>query len=206
LRTEDDGGGTAGCSSIYKYPGETLVYNLADAFDAEPLSGMDPCHATAIQYKGDTIVVSVTILSAFVAVSTSGELKWVLGSADSTFDTSATPWAAQFGFDFVSEDKLVIFDNNTPGSSPIGTQPALGHVLNLDHSTQTTSYSLTYQSGLAGAVLGDAQELPGGNLLFEYVGVLHEVTPGGELVQVVNFGNSSGYINHRSTLYGPPPR
>jgi hypothetical protein len=61
--------------------------------------------------------------------------------------------------------------------------------------------------GNGSSSLGDAQRLPNGNTLVTYSnqGVIREVDSGGQVVQTFET-DALGYVMHRASLYGPPPK
>jgi hypothetical protein len=195
-------GGTVGCDSVYEYPGDTLVYDLADAFPSSNTSGNDACHAGAIGYNAaeDTITVALRTLNAIVAIASNGSLKWVLGSADGTLDTGGVTWQVQYGMHLLDATTLAFFNNQTSASS-------FGRLVTLDHGAQTATFSLAYSMPVS-QIYGDAQFLPNGNLLFtaSTVGSGYEVTRTGSLVRTITFPGPVSLANYRTSLYGPPPR
>ena len=87
---------------------------------------------------------------------------------------------------------------------------ALELVLDSAAMTATPVWSYTANPAIANMVMGDVQRLPNGNTVvaFSTRGVLHEVRADGSLLQSWTWpaGSTFGYIEKRSTLYGPPPR
>jgi hypothetical protein len=193
------------CDAVYKYPGNTLVYDLADALPTEdPSGGGDVCHANQIHYNHDdaSVTVSLLNLNAFVTVGTDGTLKWVLGSSDSTFDLGSFSWTGNFGFHWANDTTFAFWEN--------GGNASLGHVFTLDFANNEVDADKTYDPGSQSTLFGDIQVLPGGNILTtaSQAGSVREMTPSGETVQEMNIptGSGIGQLTFRETLYGAPPR
>jgi hypothetical protein len=98
--------------------------------------------------------------------------------------------------------------DGSDGSS--GGSTAIEMVLDTAAATATTVWSYTANPAIANMVMGDVQRMPNGNTVvaFSTKGVLHEVSADGSLLQAWTWpaGSTFGYIQKRSTLYGPPPR
>jgi hypothetical protein len=75
--------------------------------------------------------------------------------------------------------------------------------LTTPNATEVWSYAGDYAS----PTLGDAQRLPNGNTLVTYSnrGIIQEVDGDKHLVRELSTA-TLGYVEHRPTLYGPPPR
>jgi hypothetical protein len=97
----------------------------------------------------------------------------------------------------------LLFFNNGPQSTTIEV------ALDLDAMTAEPVWSYSHPSITSG-IFGDVQRLPNGNTVVGYgvAGVAQEVSAGGEVLQELElpFGHGFGYIQKRSSLYGPPPR
>jgi hypothetical protein len=94
-----------------------------------------------------------------------------------------------------------VFFNNGTG------QTSIVRVLKLDTVNMTATSVLTYQaSGASSFVLGDAQQLPNGNVLVTYSTgrQVHEISASGQLVASYETPNQLGYSEFRDSLYGPP--
>jgi hypothetical protein len=211
------GAPSGACDAIYKFPGNSLVYDLTLAFPSynHTTGGIngDSCHVNSIHLSefDDSVTVSSALLDAFVNVGEDGTLRWVLGSADSDFELGTLSWNVNFGFHRVSEEEFVFFEN---AGGPLGGGPiagSIGHVLTLDETNGTISSELAYAPGtLNSSVFGDALKLPNGNYLFVFStqGIFQEVTPEGTLVREYQYGEGpfATYVDYRSWLYGPPLR
>jgi hypothetical protein len=95
-------------------------------------------------------------------------------------------------------------DGSSSGSA------AIEIALDTTTMTATTIWSYTANPPIANMVMGDVQRMPNGNTVvgFSTKGVLHEVSADGTLLQSWTWpaGATFGYIEKRTTLYGPPPR
>jgi hypothetical protein len=67
-----------------------------------------------------------------------------------------------------------------------------------------------YDGNASTPVLGDVHRLPNGNTLVVYTsrGTIHEIDEDQQLVRsmVWGLGGAVTYVQHRASLYGPPPR
>jgi hypothetical protein len=201
-------GGFGDCDAIYKYPGETMLHDVNSAFSWTGVGaiGQENCHTNAIHYNefDNSVTYSDTNHSGLVNLDyDSGAIKWVYGGAqDSTF-TGDVSWDRQHGHHMPDADTLYVFNN---GEFTGGTSMAFRARFN----GNTASRDWEYNGGVNSSTLGDVQVLPGGNILVTFSsagGIVHEVDESGQRVQELNLPfQNSGYVNHRPTLYGKPPR
>jgi hypothetical protein len=102
----------------------------------------------------------------------------------------------------INSTTMAFFNNQMAGGG------SFGRVIELDHDNNSAEFTLSVALPQT-AVLGDAQFLSNGNLLFT-AGVarsIQEVTPSGDPVQTLTLpGVGVGFAEHRRTLYGAPPR
>jgi len=94
------------------------------------------------------------------------------------------------------DDHLLLFAN-------LGGEADLtSRVIEYDLDTGEEVWS--YESGELTPNFGDVQRLPGGNTLvtFSNAGVIHEVTPEGELVLEIVTEENLGYVTWVPSLYG----
>ena len=80
-------------------------------------------------------------------------------------------------------------------------------MLEFDLTTPDATEVWSYENDYTSPTLGDVERLPNGNTLISYsnAGVLQEIDSDKNLVQ--EFSTTSlGYVEYRSSLYGPPPR
>lgn len=202
--------GSDNCDNVTKRSADgtlTPLYDVRQAF-GDAFSGgiQDPCHCNSIHYheQDDTITFSCLNQNAYVKITQSGELLWVLGgnNGQSHFEGDGSEWLRQHGHDLVADNRLVFFNNG--GGMMAGTSLAIEVELDFENMTATRVW--TYDGDNSSQTLGDVQRLPNGNTLVTYcnAGAIHEVDSAGELVQSWTFSNGVGYVDHRSSLYGPP--
>jgi hypothetical protein len=164
-------------------------------------------HANSLLYHppDDSYTVSDLYASAYVKISRRGELLWQFGA---DCEGALTPKCAtgevsgNHGHHLLDDGNLVFF-NASPSQSV-----AREYILNGAESSFTAEPVWSYAgNGVRTITLGDVQRLPNGNTLIDFSndGELHEVSPTGELVQILEATNL-GYANFRESLYGPPLR
>jgi len=120
------------------------------------------------------------------------------------------------GVHMVSADDLLVFNNNSRvsmgGTGSAGGDGSGSSAIEIKLSGKTGSQAWSYKgpSSLQTDVMGDLQRLPNGNTFVGYStkGAAHEVSSSGTLLREMTWpaGSTFGYIEVRSTLYGPPPR
>ncbi len=164
-------------------------------------------HANSISYlqADDSYIVSDRNPNLYVKVSRQGQLIWQFGGSNPVGPfISGGSWEVNHGHHMLSNGNLLIF-NNGGGFGGGGSSPVIEFKLDLNSMTATEVWR--YSSNNGSPTLGDVQRLPNGNTLVTYSnsGVLHEVDSSGGLVQSFTIG-SVGYVTHRPTLYGPPPK
>lgn len=205
------GGGRDGCSRIQKWSeaaGLADFYDLRDAFGAMFKAGNDPCHCNSIQYNqlDASVTVSCLTQNAFVKLSSTAELIWVLGgnNGQSHF-TGDVGWNRQHGHHLLSEDRILFFNNNGAGDAT--SSSSLAVELQLDASNGTATRVWEYDGGETSQTLGDVQRLPNGNTLVTYsnAGLVHEVDSAKSRVQTWDFGGGVGYAEHRPSSSAPRP-
>lgn len=191
---------------------ETVIYTVSDAFGGNVGGGNDPCHTNAIHYNADddTFTFSALMLNSFVKISSSGTLIWVLGGDASQFSGDGADWDRQHGHHMLAPDRILFFNNGSLGGPGSGGGGSLALEVLLDLDSMTATRVWDYDGNNSSQNLGDVQRLPNGNTLVTYsnAGVVHEVNSDRQLIQEMTWrtGGAIGYVNHRPTLYGPPPR
>ena len=150
----------------------------------------------------DSYTVSDLNQDAYVKVTRQGDVVWVLGGSTSDFTGDGATWQAQHGHHVLGDDRFLFFSNG-PFQGPSQVIE-----VTLDLQTMTATRVWQYVSGERSIIFGDVERLANGNTLVTYssFGVLHEVSPTGELVQELQWEPSAavGYVTKRASLYGPP--
>ncbi len=189
------------CSGIVeRTPAGDITTIVSDVHEIyEP---MGECHPNSIHYHpdDDSFTISDRNPDLFVKISREGEVLWQLGGGNpiASLHYQGT-WAVNHGHHVLPNGNFLFFNNGAARSE----SPVLEFELTEPEATLVWSYSSEYSS----PTLGDVQRLPNGNTLITYsnAGVIQEVDRDQRLVQ--QFGTTSlGYVEHRPTLYGPPPR
>lgn len=168
------------------------------------------CHPNSVLYhpEDESLTISDREPNLYVKVSKAGELEWQFGGENPKGPHIPATWSVNHGHQFLPDNHFLFFNNN--GNEPgfgAGTSHAVEYALDLQAMTATEVFRYVSDSGLNSGSLGDVQRLPNGNTLVTYsnTGVIHEVDPEGEVVQVFSTG-VVGYAMHRESLYGPPPK
>ena len=180
--------------------GVSEIINVRDAF-----RGTNTCHTNSLHYHAadDSYTFSDLHQEAFAKVTRAGTVEWVLGGTTSDFTGDGADWLNQHGHELLAPDRLLFFNNGEAPSNSLALEVAL------DFDTMTATRVWEYDAGIRTPIFGDVQRLPNGNTLVSYglAGVIHEVTPNGELVESTTFalGGGLSYVTKRASLYGPPP-
>jgi hypothetical protein len=177
----------------------TDLYDQTRDFNAQ-IEDSNGSHTNYVTYVPELDAVSFSLRhSSTIGLISypAAELLAVFGGPISTFDIS---WEFQHGH-HVLADHILIFNNN--GSN--GGSSVLGYQFDIAASTATEYFD--YSSGNSSGAFGDVKELPNGNVFVTYStsGVMHEVSPEGELLREITTSESLGYSEHVGALYGSPP-
>ena len=201
-----------GCMKVVERTADGQLHDIINSEDVNP---GDQCLINSIHYwpDDDTITYSDLGHNAYVKITRSGQVLWVLGGPNSTFTQGdGIKWFGEHGHHMLAPDRLLMFNNGInpmTGERDSGTTSTVYEVM-LDQSTNTATRVWQYAGGLQTNVFGDAQRLPNGNTVVNYGirGTIHEVDPDGNLVQSMSWdlGGVIAYIDWRSSLYGPPDR
>jgi hypothetical protein len=198
--------GSNGCDDVKERAPNGMVKTIVNAETAHGAGG--PCHLNNIQYspEDDTLLFSDLDNDNITKVTRTGETVWVISGSTSDFTGDGASWDTQHGIHVLGVDRFLVFNN---ASNQTGSH-ALEILLNLQSMTATKVWEYTEAGRLHNQVMGDVQRLPNGNTIVAYStrGVLQEVDAEGEIVQDWGWPVSGafGYIEHRPTLYGPPPK
>ena len=206
-----------GCEDIKEYSPAGSVRTVANAGAVQGVTS--GCHLTSIQHSrdDDTLVFSDLAHQSIVKIRrTDGTMVWVLGGSAATL-TGTTWQGGQTGLHVLAADRLLLFANNS--KNPVGGMSlggdgtgsiAMELALDVPGKKATQVWSYKANPAIPNDLMGDVQRLPNGNTIVAYSnqGKLHEVDTSGTLLQewTWNMGLSLGYVEKRSTLYGPPPR
>jgi hypothetical protein len=192
-----------GCDEVLEFDpatGQTTtLFNLTDAHGA-----LD-CHVNYLAYSAldDSFYISDWAESAYVKISRTGELLWVLNGNSATI--AGTDWVRQHGIHVLAPDHFVIYSNGEPGSS----MPSPVIEFQLDEAGGMATELWRYESEYQAQFGGDVQRLDNGNTYVVYSsgGVIQEVNPAGQLVEELSWstGTTVSYAVKRGSLYGGPP-
>jgi len=162
---------------------------------------LDWTHSNSLVELPDHWVMEARHWDALLGINkASGEVDWILGGDFG--DWSRGPDSAVWSHPHVSqmtEEVLVTFDNGDH-REPRKSR-AVVYDLDLDAKTYTERFRIGEEDGQFLPLLGDAQLLPGGNLLISWseLGRVDEYTPEGELVwrMELPLGTVVGRVDHR---------
>jgi hypothetical protein len=201
-----DGTGTEGRDVITELGADGTLTTIADIGDllAAPSSGA--YHPNALRYHAhdDSFTVSELNTNAFVKLTRSGELVWQLGGMNprgASFTlVELEPWIANHGHDLLEDGRFVFFNNGRTGQADSRILE-----VTLDETAWTATKTREYADAAVTYFLGDAAYLPSGHLLVTYsnMGLIQEVDAAGSVVQSFQ-GTTFGYVEFRTSLYGPP--
>lgn len=198
---EEASAGGATRDVLYEFEPEaeetTLLYDELTDFAA--VLGDTPAHTNYIAYVPHLNAISFSMLTSNTIGLVSypaGELLATFGGPASDFDMA---WTKQHGHQ-VLEDELLVFSNEGPKLKSIVLQ------YQLDLQASSAVPGAQYVSDDATPTFGDVKRLPNGNLLITYSnsGALHELDADWQLLRRTDTVGL-GYVEHRSSLYGPPP-
>ncbi len=187
------------CDRIMERASDGSVHKVIGVQEAH--GGVNPCHTNSIHFhpEDETYTFSDLNQNAYVKVTRSGEVVWVLGGTTSDFTGDGAEWRREHGHHLTEPNRLLFFNNNQ------NPTPARVVEVALDFSAMTATRVWEYGGGLATPIYGDVQRLTNGNTLVTYgtAGVIEEVLPNHELVRALRFGlgGALGYATHRRSLY-----
>jgi hypothetical protein len=194
------------CDDIKERAPDGTVRTLVNAYAAHQAGAH--CHVNAVQYSpsDDTLIFSDLYSWNFTKIRRDGSVVWVLGGATSSVTGDGVSWVNQHGLHVLGVDRLLYFNNGAPNEGSL----AIELLLDLEAMTATPVWTYAAEPPLPNQIMGDVQRLENGNTLVSYsqMGVVHEVSPTGVLLQEMSWELSGafGYTMHRKSLYGPPPR
>lgn len=176
----------------------TLIYDQLTDFEFEDDRGG---HTNQVNFVPELNALSFSMyFNDTVALVSypAGDLMAVFGGPETMFPDM--DWDGQHGHD-VRSDRVTIFNNN--GSN--GGASVLRFQYDLQGGSSTSQPD--YSPGNDSAAFGDVKELPNGNFFVTYsiTSVIHEISPSLELLREVETNVALGYVEHRATMYGPPP-
>jgi hypothetical protein len=206
---ESESGGGAfgdmgGCDRIMERSPTGDIHEIITSSDAH---GESSCHINSVHYQesDDTITFSDTNPSCYIKVDREGNVIWQLGGSQTDFQVQQ--WDRNHGHHMMDDGNFLLFNNGSMGGA--ATSKAIE--LSLDLNGMTTQRVWEYsQNGMSSDVLGDVQRLPNGNTLVTYSsrGMIQEVSNQGKVLRELSWqlGTALGYVMHRESLYGPPPK
>lgn len=187
-----------------------LLVDLGVVFEKYPkAAGREACHVNAINYYPDRELFSVAdrekdVIAVFDVMGRPvtaigqvpfGELPFTPVIAEG----ATTAWRVQHGHDLYADDRLVLFSNHEMGAAE---SPVLHYTIRGNKAKLDWQYTDLPPSGTQ----GDADHLPNGNFLLtsSTAGEIHELNENRELVRTIEFSGGIGYVDYRTSLYGPP--
>lgn len=189
------------CSGILERSPSGEITSIVDDVHTlyEPVGD---CHPNSIHYhpEDDSFTLSDRNPDLFVKISRTGELEWQFGGTNPLGSVHYQgTWNVNHGHQLLPNGHFLFFNNGGAARQ----SPVLEYELTEPEATLVWSYTSDYVSG----TLGDVQRLPNGNTLITYsnAGVILEIDGDSRLVQQFSLP-SVGYVEHRASLYGPPPR
>ena len=195
------------CASIIEVHPDMSVTDLIPDVSAIYTPVMQ-CHPNAILYhpEDESFTVSDRNPNLYVKVSKTGDIHWQFGGNNPLGPHIQESWNVNHGHHLLANGNFLFFNNNGRGGVGSAAQsPVWEFSMNVDGLSATELWH--YVSNNNSAALGDVQRLYNGNTLITYSisGVVHEVDEGGQLVRSFQT-ESLGYMMHRESLYGAPPK
>jgi hypothetical protein len=186
---------------LYEFDPETeqstSIYDEITDFAA--VIGDTPAHTNYIAYVPHLNAISFSMLTSNTIGLVSypeGDLLATFGGTASDFDMN---WTKQHGHQ-VLEDELLVFSNEGTKLNSVVLQ------YQIDLEASSSKLASEYVSDDQTPTFGDVKRLGNDNLLITYsnVGAIQEVSSDGQLLRRTKTVGI-GYVEHRSSLYGPPP-
>lgn len=205
----DEGGEPRTVWSVF----DDFAPDLASEFPPySPGPGIEPVeewtHFNGLSYDERTDAYLLTnaspALQMVVCIDrATGELRWVLGSAESDFvEVGADPMIHAPHSAQMLEDGVLVFNR---GDFQNGCSRANEIALDLDDWSAETVWEYSSEECIINYLLGHTERLPGGNTVttFTTAGQIDEVTPDGELVWRVSavVGTGFGFGGRVEDLY-----
>jgi hypothetical protein len=191
------------CDRIMERAPDGSVREVIDVHDAH--GGVSMCHTNSLHFHAEDATFTFSDLNqnAYVKVTRSGEVQWVLGGTTSDFTGDGAEWSREHGHDLIAADRLLFFNNEKPPA------PSVAVEVSLDLTSMTATRVWEHSAGLNTPIYGDAQRLHNGNTLVTYgvAGVIEEVTANHEVARTLRFGlgGALGYSTHLRSLDVPEP-
>jgi len=173
------------------------------------------CHPNAILYhpEDDSFTVSDRNPNLYVKITRAGEVQWQLGGSNPLGPHIQQTWSVNHGHHLLPNGNFLFFNNNGDGGGMGGpgsanASPAKELALDLDGLTATEVWRYDPEPARGSGSLGDVQRLENGNTLITYSNAswIYEVDADGATVQTYQSEAPLGYMMHRDSLYGPPPK
>lgn len=157
-----------------------------------------------IQYvaEDDDYVVSMKNISTLARVDgETGATEWLMGGGDQTI-VPDTPFHGQHGFDVLSAEELLLFDNAGDEAASriqrIALEPDKGRATTTD----------IYSDGISSFVMGDVMEFDDGGMLVSWstASTIDEIDQSGQRVSRLTFEEAEtvGYLSFYPSI-GPRP-
>jgi len=192
--------GEADCDSLFEIDSAGVVEEIVELSDAEyvglPDNGGDTtnCHGNAVTYNEaqDVYAFSSYGEDVFIVPRSGGpptKLSQIVPGGNESWG------GIQHGAQVLADTILLFANRSSNNRSSF-----------FEYSAATGDIVASHDPGIFTPNYGDVQRLPGGNTLvtFSNAGVVHEITPGGQLVfELRSAGQRMGYASWRSSLYGP---
>lgn len=169
----------------------------------------DPYHLNSITVAPDgNLLISLRHTSAVYSIDPqTGNIDWQLGGKNSTFQLGpGVQFSYQHDAQMVDEQTLRIFNNNSDGDTTNGPPSVQWIRLNPEAGTATLVRNQTRPDDVTSAAMGNAQELPNGNIFGSWgTGArLSEFTPDGRLVYDAAVGPAGSYRAYLQPWTGRP--
>lgn len=195
------------CASIIKVDSQMNVSDIIPDVSTIYTPVMQ-CHPNAILYhpEDESFTVSDRNPNLYVKISMTGEVQWQLGGNNPKGPHIQDSWNVNHGHHLLPNGNFLFFNNNGRGGVGSAAQSPVWE-FSLDVPGLSATEVWSYVSNNNSAALGDVQRLPNGNTLITYSisGRVHEVDENKQIVRTFST-EPLGYMMHRESLYGPPPR
>lgn len=199
------------CASIIEVHADMTVTDIVP--DVSTIyTPVQQCHPNAILYhpSDDSFTVSDRNPNLYVKIKRSGEVEWQLGGNNPLGPHIQKSWSVNHGHHLLPNGNFLFYNNNGDGGGMGGPGSANASPVvefALDVQALTADEVWRYVDDKGSGSLGDVQRLSNGNTLITYSnsGWVYEVNQAKEIVQTFKT-DPLGYLMHRESLYGPPPK